>query len=319
MKKLWTKGKTGAAAVLLACFLAALAASTSGSRLARPEREDPGADQFIGFHMVLEKMPKEGEEIPVDQSHWVEYGTEEMKTEDFGTLSFPKKILIGRFTDDPHGQDYEFPGLPGLNCFLAEEELEEGGTQYAGTSGLAGPHIKVGDEEESISGTVYFGPPLDDRNWNTNEFDYCWTAYQVYQMEDGTVYLDGSGNSYGGMGGFTTKVTDTQTKTADGEEEIFSFTAEVTMESVERVTELEVRWYGEEELLDRRTLTMEEVGEGLSLERPQGAVWALVTQRDRTGDTERSVYTLGTEAGASHHLVQLDERGMGRVVYLNLD
>ena len=95
MKKLWTKGKTGAAAVLLACFLAALAASTSGSRLARPEREDPGADQFIGFHMVLEKMPKEGEEIPVDQSHWVEYGTEEMKTEDFGTLSFPKKILIG--------------------------------------------------------------------------------------------------------------------------------------------------------------------------------------------------------------------------------
>ena len=167
MKKLWTKGKTGAAAVLLACFLAALAASTSGSRLARPEREDPGADQFIGFHMVLEKMPKEGEEIPVDQSHWVEYGTEEMKTEDFGTLSFPKKILIGRFTDDPHGQDYEFPGLPGLNCFLAEEELEEGGTQYAGTSGLAGAHIKVGDEEESISGTVYFGPPLDDRNWNT--------------------------------------------------------------------------------------------------------------------------------------------------------
>lgn len=110
------------------------------------------------------------------------------------------------------------------------------------------------------------------------EFDYCWTAYQVYQMEDGTVYLDGSGNSYGGMGGFTTKVTDTQTKTADGEEEIFSFTAEVTMESVERVTELEVRWYGEEELLDRRTLTMEEVGEGLSLERPQGAVWALVTR-----------------------------------------
>ena len=52
MKKLWTKGKTGAAAVLLACFLAALAASTSG-RLARPEREDPGADQGSGFHRVL--------------------------------------------------------------------------------------------------------------------------------------------------------------------------------------------------------------------------------------------------------------------------
>lgn len=60
-----------------------------------------------------------------------------------------------------------------------------------------------------------------DRLWMTEtgiqtEFDYCWTAYQVYQMEDGTVYLDGSGNSYGGMGGFTTKVTDTQTKTAMG-------------------------------------------------------------------------------------------------------
>ena len=319
MKKLWTKGRIGAAAVLTACFLAALAASASGSRLARPEREDPGEDRFIGFHMVLEKMPKEGEEIPVDQSQWVEYGTERLAVEGLGTLPFPRMILIGSFTDDPSGQDYEFPGLPGLNCFLAEEELEGGGTRYAGTSGLADAHIKVGGEEESISGTVYFGPPLDDRNWNTENYDYGWTAYRVYQMEDGTVYLDGGGNSYGGMGGFTTKVTDTQTKTADGEEEIFSFTAEVTMESVERVTELEVRWYGEEELLDRRTLTMEEVGEGLSLERPQGAVWALVTQRDRTGDTERSVYTLGTEAGASHQLVRLDERGMGRVVYLNLD
>lgn len=91
------------------------------------------------------------------------------------------------------------------------------------------------------------------------------------------------------------------------------------MESVERVTELEVRWYGEEELLDRETLTMEEVGEGLSLERPQGAVWALVTQWDRTGAAERTVYTLDREEGASHQLVRLDERGMGRVVYLELN
>ena len=39
-----------------------------------------------------------------------------------------------------------------------------------------------------------------------------------------------------------------------------------------------------------------------------------MTQRDRTGDTERSVYTLGTEAGASHHLVHLDA-----VSYTHLD
>ena len=44
-----------------------------------------------------------------------------------------------------------------------------------------------------------------------------------------------------------------------------------------------------------------------------------MTQWDRTGAAERSVYTLDREEGASHQLVRLDERGMGHVVYLELN
>ena len=46
-------------------------------------------------------------------------------------------------------------------------------------------------------------------------------------------------------------------------------------------------------------------------------MWALVEETDRLGAVKRSAYTLGEEE-AYHRLVQLDERGMGRVTFLTL-
>lgn len=95
---------------------------------------------------------------------------------------------------------------------------------------------------------------------------------------------------------------------------------EFSIQWEERTEQVEVVWYdGADSPLARRTLTMEEIGDGLALERPEGAVWALVTVTDQRGGVERAAYTLDGPIGAFHRLIQLDERGSGRVADLELN
>lgn len=316
MKNLWSKKWPKVLLVLMICGTLALAVDATGGTLAQPEKQAVEEDKFIGYQLVFERLPGEGEVISRDYSNWVEYGTEDLEVDDLGTLAFPRKILIGEY--DKENSRYIFPGREGLNCFCAIREIE-GEKHYTGYRDMADTKITVGDNETSISGTAYFGPPEDDKNWNTENFDYGWTAYRVYQMDDGTVYLDDSGNSYGGMGGFTISTKESYTETVDGEEQTTSFEVSFTMESAERVRELSVTWFdGENRQVMERAIPMEEIGEeGITLERPQGAEWVLVSETDRLGAVKRSAYTLGEEE-VYHRLVRLDERGMGRVVYLTL-
>lgn len=302
--------KIGAALACLALLLGA-----AGGKLARPERETREEDRFVGFQMVFERLPGEGERVPVDETGWVEYGSDPVRVAGMGTLDLPRRILIGRYSEETG--EYSFPGREGRNCFLAVRELEEGGTHYTGHQGLAGSHISIRDDGESLSGTLYFGPPLDDSAWGTNDYEYGWTAYRVYQMEDGTVYLDGSGNSYGGVGGFTTTTREERTQTINGESVTQSFEVSVAMEAVERLTAVQVKWYGGDGAL-LAGQAVEPEGE-LSLTPVPGAAWALVEETDRLGAVTRTAYTLGGEQGASHRLVLLDERGMGRVETLILE
>lgn len=316
MKNLWSKKWPKVLLVLLICGTLALAVDATGGTLAQPEKRAVEEDKFIGYQLVFERLPRDWEEITRDYSNWVEYGTEDMKIDGLGTVAFTRKILIGEY--DEEKSRYIFPGREGLNCFCAIREVE-GEKHYTGYRDMADTKITVGDNETSISGTAYFGPPVDDKNWNTENYDYGWKAYRVYQMEDGTVYLDDSGNSYGGMGGFTISTKESYTETVDGEEQTTSFEVSFTLESVKRVRELSVSWFdGENRPVAEQTIRMEELGEdGLTLERPQGAAWALVEETDRLGAVKRSAYTLGEEE-AYHRLVQLDERGMGRVTFLTL-
>lgn len=302
----------------------------TGGVLAQPERQDPSGDRFIGFQLVYEEMPaaidmsdpnweeQAAEMEPEDRSQWVEYGSQTMELEGVGSVSFPREVLIGRY-DEESGR-YLFPGKKGFNCFLVTRTETNGAVYVSAGADMADVQIGFTDEEDYVRGTVYFGPPLDDRHWNTEDFDYCWTAYRVYQMADGTVYLDGSGNSYGGVGGFTVSEREEYAATVNGKTETKAFEAEFTIESVERVTAVSVKWFDREDrILKERTLNPEEIGDGLSLESPQGAAWVLVGETDRNGRTKRSAYTLGGAEVAAHRLVLLDGRGLGRVVYLTLE
>jgi len=284
-----------------------------------------------------------------DRNGWEEYGSEQLTLDGFGTVNVSREVLFGRY--DQENARYVFPGKEGFNCFLAavpEEEwpygeppslflgqvvtgyrdmreltltfsTEEGTVKAGFDNGDSAPDP---DEDAGefyyLHGKVYLGPPLDDTNWNTENHDYIYTAYRVYQTPDGRVYLDGHGNSYGGVGGIGSTSTETYTVTSNGKPSSRTIKVGFTIEGVERLTQVSVTWFGGDNApLSVRALTPEELGEGLELPRPAGAVWALVEEKRADGTASRAIYTLEEEP-ATHDLILLDDRGLGYAASLTL-
>ncbi len=336
---------------------AALVVDASGGTLAQPERTDQ-RDRWIGFQLVYEKVPPAidmsdpnwedhlDEIEPEDRTGWVEYGSEQVNLDGFGTVNFARQVLFGEY--DGENNRYVFPGKEGFNCFLTvvpEEDwpyqdyttmmhgqiisghndlwdrelvisMEGGATRISGGPTSAGSIQDPGpevDEFFALHGKVYLGPPLDDTNWNTENYDYAFTAYRVYQTPDGRVYLTDGGSSYGGAGGMGATSTETSTISVNGEPATRVVEIGFKIEGVERLTQAAVTWFdGDNAPLAARTLTPEEIGEGLELPRPAGAVWALVEEQRRGGAVNRTVYTLEEEHPVTHSLVLLDDLGLGR-------
>lgn len=341
---------------------AALVVAASGGTLAQPERTDR-RDRWIGFQLVYEKSPRAinlsdpdweahvDEYEPEDRTGWVEYGSEQVNLDGFGTVNFAREVLFGQY--DEENNRYIFPGKEGFNCFLAvvpeKDWPYEGHTTMMHGQIISG-HNDLWDREVVVStedgtaklsyglegggsapdpdpdadefyylhGKVYLGPPLDDTNWNTEHFDYVYSAYRVYQTPDGRVYLTDSGSSYGARGMGVTS-TETSTITVNGKPATRVVKIGFTIEDAERFTQAAVTWFdGDNAPLAVRTLTPEEIGEGLELPRPAGAVWALVEEERRGGAVNRTVYTLEEEHPVTHSLILLDDLGLGRDVALTL-
>lgn len=288
---------------------------------------------------------------PEDRTGWVEHGSEQVSLDGFGTVSFARQVLFGQY--DEENARYIFPGKEGFNCFIAvvpEEDwpyeghttmihgqiisghndlwdrevvvsTEDGATRISGGPSSAGSIQDPGpevDEFFALHGKVYLGPPLDDTNWNTENFDYAFTAYRVYQTPDGRVYLTDGGSSYGGAGGMGVTSTETYTVTTNGRPSTRTIEIGFHIEGVERLTQAAVTWFGGDNApLAARALTPEEIGEGLELPRPAGAVWALVEEKRRGGAASRTVYTLKEEP-VTHNLIVLDGLGLGRPAALTL-
>ncbi len=349
MKNLFFKLTVTAVCVLLVL-------DASGGTLAQPERTDQ-RDRWIGFHLVYEKSPRAvdlsdpgwedhlDEYEPEDRTGWVEYGSDRLTLDGLGTVDVAREVLFGRY--DEENNRYVFPGKEGFNCFLASVPEEEWPYQdqpslFLGqvvtgyidmleqtlTFSAAEGTVKVGydapdpDEDAGefryLHGKVYLGPPVDNTNWNTENYDYAFTAYRVYQTPDGRVYLDGGGNSYGGVGGFGVTSTETSTVTVNGKPSTRTIEVGFNIEGVERLTQAAVTWFdGDNAPLSVRALTPEEIGEGLELSRPAGAVWALVEEKRTDGTNDRTVYTLEEEP-VTHGLILLDSRGLGHAAAVTL-
>ena len=284
---------------------AAVLAALGTVPLAAPGPEGQ-ADRFVGFHVAFGAR-----QTPYDDGSWTEYGSQTLDTGRFGALSFPRSVLFGVY-DAERGR-YDFPGLEGRNCFLYQSVEENGDLVNSSSVELAHPNMayKSTDqgEEETISGTVYFRAGEEER---------FVTLYRVYQTEDGRLYLDGSGNSYGGAGGMTVTEHWQQSVTENGETHSTSFSVEVSLQAVQPLQTVTVTQYGgSDEPLAACVLDGSRAEESISL-LPQ-TQWVLVAERDEDGGVKRTVYDLAPEGGPLMHTAWfLDEAGLGRPVFLTI-
>ena len=297
---------------ICALLLAGLTILLAGCSLAQPEAEDR-QDRFCGFFMTYSESG--GGKDFYDNPNLTELGTETLDVGEYGSFSFPRQVLaFDRETES-------FPGLEGWSLFIYRGSYDGGGsyTVSASDMGDASFHTTATDQgtRDEIEGTVYLGPPLGAEDWDPNQNTGYWHAYRVYQSKDGTVYLDGSGNSYGGAGGMSTTETATYTSTENGEtvsEDSVSVTVHIEM--VPRLEELTVTQFGGDDTPLRRDSVP--LGRELPAVTPEeDAVWLLVEERYSDGGVKRTAYTVQAEP-VLHNVVILDERGAGESVSLEI-
>lgn len=296
---------------VLAVLVLAAVMSAGGCRLARPEYQGPENDEWIGYFLSWERLYGEGEEIPWNGEGWVEYGSQSMEVSGLGSVRFPREILIGQYRE---GAGFTFPGMEGYSAVLAQVKQEDGSILLSGNQLMDGK-TSVGGTKNSVSGTIYYGLPLGETEWPEGEPDYAWRAYDVYQMPDGTVYLDGSGNSYGGAGGMTITEERTATETINGEETSVALSVEVRFEMVGRLQEVRVKEFdGSDRMIGETVFQADSLEDETPVNLTEDTQWLVVEEYCQDGTVTRTVYDiqeLDREGERYHTMTVLDDRGMG--------
>ena len=305
----------------ITALLSALLLLLSGCQLARQpsqqqtENSALGSARLVGIYVVREDPYS----LP-DRTLWTEYGTTQAGTQ-YGQLTFPTEIIVGSYDADTH--EFTFPGMEGFPLFVMDVTTEDGSSFLTTISELVdrGTHILETDGGTSyeLGGTLYFGPPADDPDYDPSRDDRIWHAYNVFQMEDGTVFLDGTGDSFSGPGGIGFTRTATYTTTVNGEEMEYYTKVELDAEFIERHTSLLVRQYGADgNLLETQDLPLS--GELPCVTWLSGAAWAVVEEA-RGGALTRTAYDrpAGDEPPLSHTVIFLREDGTGYAASLRFE
>ena len=300
-------------------LLAALGALLlAGGSLARPEAAGAG-DRFAGFYVVREDWANEGGGFH-DNPNLTAYGSTTVSAGDLGNLELPDYVL---FAEEEDGE-YVFPGMEGgYSLFLIRERRSYGPSSQL-VSNMApreeGWHTNVTDEgtADSFGGTIYCGAPLGEEDWDQWETSQCWVVYQVYQTEDGRVYLSGICTSFGGNGGFGYSASQEQTRRENGRSVTDRVEISVGVEVIDRLERLVVTQFdGGNNLLRSDDLAL---GEELPEVRCEAdTAWVLVEEISREGPV-RTVYNVPApeEDPVSHQVVLLNPEGLGYLAYLSI-
>ena len=307
------------------CLLlaAALTALTAGCSLARPEREAAQEDRWIGFYVVY-NPPGSYDNSFNSNPNLVEMGTESLDAGKYGSLTIPREVLLGE--EDPDTGDIVFPGLEGYSLFIRHKQ-EDSGYVTAIQSDMSpgeGQTVHSSDEgtAESASGVIWWGPPLDAAaDFDPNEDGYgIWHAYRVFETADGQVYLDGTGNSYGGAGsgmGFSSDAAYTYTE--NGETRKDSISVSVSVKYTPRLTALRVVEFDEDNSVVKTTALP--LTEELPLLTLESDTAFLVVEEESADGVKRTLYAAGdfTDGAQYHEVILLDEAGRGHGVYLTME
>ena len=304
----------------LCLLLAAVLTALAGCSLARPERETAAEDRWIGFYVVYN--PPGTYDTFSSNPHLTEMGTTSLDTGEYGTLAFPREVLLG--VEDPDTGDLTFPGLTGYSLFIRHKQEDYGPvTQVVSnmSPGEEGTTLNSSDQgtAETASGVIWWGPPLDaPADWDPNGSPHCtWHAYRVFETADGqTVYLDGSGNSYSGGGNMGFSEDAAYTYTENGESLTDSVSVSVSVKYTPRLTALRVVEFGDDNTVVNTTEVP--LTEDLPALVPTADTAFLIVEEESGEGVKRTLYPASdwAEGATYHEVVLLDQEGRGRGAYL---
>lgn len=306
---------------LLCLLLAVVLTALTGCSLAQPEQEAAAEDRWIGLYVVY--SPPGTYNDFNSNPNLVEMGTTSLDTGKYGTLAFPREVLLG--VEDPDTGNITFPGLEGYSLFIRHKQEDYGpvtAVQSDMSPGEEGTTINNSDQgtAETASGVIWWGPPLDAASdWDSYENAGIWHAYNVYETADGQVYLDGSGNSYSGGGsgmGFSSDATYTYTE--NGESRTDSVSVSVSVKYAPRLTALRVVEFGGDNSVVKTTALP--LTEDLPALVPTADTAFLIVEEESGEGVKRTLYSTEdlAEEPAYHEVVLLDQEGRGHGVYLTI-
>lgn len=287
--------KKGIALILTLCMLL-----FSGCSLAKEPEDRPKQSRLMGVYLVDEAGERELQE----SENWVESGTLNMDTE-FGKLDVPRMVFPA--VCDPEMSEITFPGVKGYALFSAVIRGENGDCNVSVSDlehGHFGVHVNDFGTSYDLSGTLYVGKQSADK---------IWTVYHVYQSADGTVYLDGKGNSHQGST-FSTKLEENQTVTVDGEEGTLYTKVEVKLEEIPQIEKLLVHQYNAAgERIETNTLSLTTQPETVSWN--PDAAWAVVEEHSDDG-VKRTAYDRTQEEQITHtaYILNSEQVGEGKII-----
>ena len=285
---------------LLCLVLGAVLAALTGCSLARPVREDAGADRWVGYYMVYQSQ-EEFTADPVSRrlSQEIVWGDwdEESRALTFPKLTGSALLVLGR-----EGDRITVPSVT---------EMSPGPVESAVSSTEEGDSV-------TVSGTVWWGAPLDaPADFDPQEDGGFWFSYPVYRTPAGAFYLDADITpcSYGSGGG---PFRQGEYAYRDDEGKLRTDTLSMTVAAryTPRLTALRVVAFDK----DNKVLSTTPLS--LSKELPADTVptetaWVAVEEESADG-VKHTSYDLSQEGTALHQVILLDEDGRGWGVDLTI-
>lgn len=273
--------------------------------LARPEAQNPTQDRWVGYYMVYRPI--------------ADYGFDQ----DWETCG-DRKILNARLQSDGR---YAFTDLDGQALFFEflpptdPEDPYSATTTFQSDVAEAFLHTNIADtgSTEALSGTLYFGAPATPA---LSQEDYIWTACQVYQREDGSLYLT-RGQSYG-SGGMTIKQETKYASTINGATTQDALSVELRVEMIPRMESCTFFQLDENgALLDQSTLTEAEAlaltDGSYRLPLAEGTACILIRQDEEREGTTYTTLSPQADGSFTGDLWFLDEHGVGVPISVQTD
>ena len=284
---------------MLCLILAAAMTLLTGCALAQPVRESAGADRWVGYYMIYESQDAVASGAGSHRPQGIVWGEWDETT---GTITFPDMAGSALLM---FGREDERITVPSVS------EMSPGpGESWVSSS-------EQGDSF-SVSGTVWWGPPLDaSSDWDKQEDGGGWLPCLVYRTPAGGFYLDADTPFYSfTSGGSVFHQSDYAYRDDDGALRTDTLSMTVAMEYTPRLTALRVVEFDE----DNRPLCTTDLP--LSEELPSVTVgpdtaWVTVEEESAEG-VQRTSYSLTEGEPVVHEVILLDENGRGWGVDLTI-